>query len=248
MSTVKDIYSFLDSFAPFSTSAPWDNVGLLLGDENKEVKKVMLSLDVTKEVIDEALKENVDLVITHHPLVFDPVKSVTADTLLYKAVASGISFISSHTCLDIAKDGVNDCLANAVGIKNVKTVEEDEFLKIGEIEEKTEDEFVSLLKEKLSCNVLYNSTGNNIKKVAFCSGSGGDLFALAKEIGADALLTGEAKYHEFLDASFNDITIFACGHFETEIIVIDTLKEKLEKEFKDIEFLKANQKNVVKCK
>ncbi|MBQ5883685.1 MAG: Nif3-like dinuclear metal center hexameric protein, partial [Clostridia bacterium] len=112
----------------------------------------------------------------------------------------------------------------------------------------TEDEFVSLLKEKLSCNVLYNATGNNIKRVAFCSGSGGDLFALAKEIGADALLTGEAKYHEFLDASFNDITIFACGHFETEIVVIDTLKEKLEKEFKDVEFLKANQKNIISCK
>ena len=245
MSTVKDIYSFLDSVAPFSTSAPWDNTGLLVGDENKEVKKVMLSLDVTGDVIDEAIEENVDLVITHHPLIFESVKSVTSDTLLYKAVSSGISFISSHTCLDIAKDGVNDCLANAVGIKNVKTVEEDEFLKIGEIEEKTEDEFVSLLKEKLSCNVLYNSTGNNIKKVAFCSGSGGDLWGLAKSCGADALLTGEAKYHEFLDANFNNITIFACGHFETEIVVVDTLKEKLEKAFKNIEFLKFNQKNIV---
>ena len=248
MSTVKDVYSFLDNVAPFSTSAPWDNTGLLVGNENSEVKKVMLSLDVTAEVIEQAIKENVDLVITHHPLIFESVKSVTADTLLYKAVTSGISFISSHTCLDIAKDGVNDCLAKTVGLKNLKSVEEDVFLKIGEIEEKTEEEFVSLLKEKLSCNVLYNSTGNNIKKVAFCSGSGGDLFALAKECGADALLTGEAKYHEFLDASFNNITIFACGHFETEIIVIDTLKEKLEKEFKNIEFFKANQKNVITCK
>lgn len=248
MSTVKDVYSFLDNVAPFSTSAPWDNTGLLVGNENSEVKKVMLSLDVTSEVIEQAIKENVDLVITHHPLIFESVKSVTADTLLYKAVTSGISFISSHTCLDIAKDGVNDCLAKTVGLKNLKSVEEDVFLKIGEIEEKTEEEFVSLLKEKLSCNVLYNSIGSNIKKVAFCSGSGGDLFALAKECGADALLTGEAKYHEFLDASFNNITIFACGHFETEIIVIDTLKEKLEKEFKNIEFLKANQKNVITCK
>jgi putative NIF3 family GTP cyclohydrolase 1 type 2 len=150
--------------------------------------------------------------------------------------------------LDIAEDGVNDCLAKVVGIKNIQSIEEDVFLKIGEIEEKTEDEFVFLLKEKLSCNVLYNSTGNNIKKVAFCSGSGGDLWNLAKSCGADALLTGEAKYHEFLDAAFNNITIFACGHFETEIVVIDTLKEKLEKEFKNIEFLKANQKNIVNCK
>lgn len=248
MSTVKDIYSFLDSVAPFSTSAPWDNTGLLIGSEEKEVKKVMLSLDVTGDVIDEAIKNNVDLVVTHHPLIFEGVKSVTSDTLLYKAVSSGISFIASHTCLDIAKDGVNDCLANVVGVKNITSVEEDVFLKIGEIEEKTEEEFVSLLKEKLSCNVSYNSTGNKIKKVALCSGSGGDLWALAKEMKADALLTGEAKYHEFLDASFNDITIFACGHFETEIVVIDTLREKLEKEFKNIEFLKANQKNIVKCK
>jgi putative NIF3 family GTP cyclohydrolase 1 type 2 len=101
MSTVKDIFSFLDSLAPFSTSAPWDNTGLLVGNENIKVKKVMLSLDVTGDVIDEAIKNNVDLVITHHPLIFEGVKSVTADKLLYKAVASGISFISSHTCLDI---------------------------------------------------------------------------------------------------------------------------------------------------
>ncbi|MBE6751440.1 MAG: Nif3-like dinuclear metal center hexameric protein [Ruminococcaceae bacterium] len=248
MSTVKDIYSFLDSLAPFSTSAPWDNTGLLVGNENSEVKRVMLSLDVTGDVIDEAKKNNVDLVITHHPLIFEGVKSVTSDTLLYKAVSSGISFISSHTCLDIAKDGVNDCLANAVGLKNITSIEEEPFLKFGEIEEKTEEEFVSLLKEKLSCNVLYNSTGKKIKKVAFCSGSGGDLWGLSKEKGADALLTGEAKYHEFLDAAFNNITIFACGHFETEIVVIDTLKEKLEKEFKGIEFLKSNQKNIVSCK
>lgn len=248
MSTVKDIYSFLDSIAPFSTSAPWDNTGLLVGDENKNVKKVMISLDVTDDVIDQATKEKVDLVITHHPVIFDPVKSVTSDTLLYKAISSGLSFISSHTCLDIAKDGVNDCLANAVGIKNIKSIEEDVFLKLGEIEEKSEDEFVAILKDKLSCNVLYNSTGNKIKKVAFCSGSGGDLWELAKKIEADALLTGEAKYHEFLDASFNNISIFACGHFETEVVVIDMLKEKLEKEFKTIKFLKANQKNIITCK
>jgi dinuclear metal center YbgI/SA1388 family protein len=155
MSTVKDIYSFLDSLAPFSTSAPWDNTGLLVGNENSEVKRVMLSLDVTGDVIDEAIENSVDLVITHHPLIFEGVKSVTADTLLYKAVSSGISFISSHTCLDIAKDGVNDCLANAVGLKNITSVEAEPFLKIGEIEEKTEEEFVSLLKEKLSCNVLH---------------------------------------------------------------------------------------------
>lgn len=248
MSTVKDIYSFLDSIAPFSTSAPWDNTGLLVGDENKNVKKVMISLDVTDDVIDQATKEKVDLVITHHPVIFDPVKSVTSDTLLYKAISSGLSFISSHTCLDIAKDGVNDCLANAVGLKNIKSIEEDVFLKLGEIEEKSEDEFVAILKDKLSCNVLYNSTGNKIKKVAFCSGSGGDLWELAKKIEADALLTGEAKYHEFLDASFNNISIFACGHFETEVVVIDMLKEKLEKEFKTIKFLKANQKNIITCK
>ena len=248
MSTVKDIYSFLDTLAPFSSAAPWDNTGPSVGDLSKEVKKVMLSLDVTKEVIDEAIKENVDLVITHHPLIFEGVKSVTANSLLFKAVSSGITFISCHTSLDIAKNGVNDCLANAVGIKNVVSTEEDEFLKIGEIEEMTEDNFVSRLKEKLNCNVLYNATGNNIKKVAFCSGAGGDLFNLAKEKVADALLTGEAKYHEFLDASFNNITIFACGHFETEIVVIDPLKVKLEKEFKNIEFLKANQKNIISCR
>lgn len=247
MSTVKDIYAFLNSIAPFETAAAWDNTGISVGDESKSVKKVMLSLDVTKDVLDEAISKNVDLVVTHHPLVFDPVKSITANTLLYKAVASGITFLSSHTCLDIANDGVNDCLAAAIGLQNVFSLDSDPFLKIGEITEKTEEVFVSLLKEKLECTVLYNATGNKIKKVAFCSGAGGDLVALAKESGADALVTGEAKYHEFLEADFLNISVFSCGHFETEVIVLDVLKEKLQNEFKNIEFIKSNQKNIVVC-
>lgn len=248
MSTVKAIYSYLNTIAPYQTAASWDNTGLSVGDENKKVKRVLLSLDVTEKVINEAIDCKADLVITHHPLIFSAVKSVTADTLLYKAVSSGIAFISSHTCLDIAEGGVNDCLAKAIGIKNTFSVQEEPFLKLGEIAEITEEAFVVLLKEKLNCNVLYNSTGNKIKKVAFCSGAGGDLFALARENGADALVTGEAKYHEFLDAAFSNISIFACGHFETEIIAIDALKQKLEAEFKNIEFVTANQKNIVICK
>jgi dinuclear metal center YbgI/SA1388 family protein len=247
MSTVKDVLSYLNTVAPFSSAAPWDNTGLLVGDENKTVKKALLSLDVTGEVIDEAIKNNADLVITHHPLIFDAVKSVRANTLLYKAVSSGVAFISCHTNLDIADDGVNDCLANTVEIENV-TSSEDEFLKIGEISEMSEVAFVSHLKNKLQCNVLYNSTGNSIKKVAFCSGAGGDLYALAKVHNADALLTGEAKYHEFLDASFSNITIFACGHFETEIVVIDDLLNKLKTQFKDVDFIKSKQKNIISCK
>lgn len=248
MLKVKDIYSFLNEIAPFSTAAPWDNTGLSVGSSEKSVKKILLSLDATTEVIEEAINKNVDLVITHHPLVFSPVKSIEAESVLYKAVASGITFISSHTCLDIAKDGVNDCLAKTVGIKNISSCEEDEFLKIGEIDELTETQFVDLLKEKLNCTVLYNSTNKTVKKVAFCSGAGGDLYSLASEKGADALLTGEAKYHEFLDASALGISIFACGHFETEVVVLEALKNALENKFNGVEIIISNQKNIVSCR
>ncbi len=239
---VKDIYTYLDSIAPFDCAEAWDNVGLLIGSPSSSVSKILLSLDITDFVIDEAIENGVDLIITHHPVIFSPLKSVDENSFVYKLIKNGISVISSHTCLDIAENGVNDCLAKAVGLKNViKT--EDAFLKIGEIPEISEKEFANLLKEKLNTVVSYNKLGKNIKKVAFCSGAGGEYYALSKDLGADALLTGEAKYHEFIDAENAGITIFSAGHFETEIVVLDVLLKQLKEKFKNIEIIKSNQKN-----
>lgn len=232
---IKDVYRFLDFIAPFDTAEEWDNCGLSVGSLENEVTKILVALDVTEEVINEAVQNGVQLVVTHHPLIFTPVSSIPADSLLYKAVKSGVTFISSHTCLDKATGGVNDCLARKVGLKNVKTSKTDAFLKIGEIEPCKAEDFALKVKNALGGKVAFTVSDKKITKVAFCSGAGGDLVTLAAQEGADALLTGEAKHHEYSEAKRLGIALFDAGHFETEVVVCDYLKSCLENQFEDAE-------------
>ncbi len=228
---IKEIYDFLDSIAPFGTAAEWDNTGLCVGSFKNEVSKILISLDVTNDVINKAKEKGAQLVITHHPLIFDGVKSVEEGTVLYNAVKSGITYISSHTCLDKAEGGVNHCLAKAVGVKNIYDSEKDEFLKIGEIEPMSADEFAGVVKSALGGVVSYTDNGKSIKKVALCSGSGGDLVCAAAAEGADAMLTGEAKHHEMLLSKELGVALFSAGHYETENVVLEYLEKSLTEAF-----------------
>ena len=244
--TVKDIYDYLNEIAPFDTAEEWDNCGLTIGSFDKAVKKIYIALDVTNDVIEAALSFGADLVITHHPMIFNPVSQILCDGLVYKAVASGMSFIASHTCLDKAEGGVNHCLAKVVGIKNLKTSETEEFLKFGEIEPCTAEEFAKKIKSALGGAVSFTDAGKIIKTVALCSGSGGDLVAEAKSNGADAFLTGEAKHHEYLLSNDLGISMFVAGHFETENIVCEYLYKSLKEEFgNEIEIKVSDLKNAI---
>ena len=244
--TVKDIYDYLNEIAPFDTAEEWDNCGLTIGSFDKAVKKIYIALDVTNDVIEAALSFGADLVITHHPMIFNPVSQILCDSIVYKAVASGMSFIASHTCLDKAEGGVNHCLAKVVGIKNLKTSETEEFLKFGEIEPCTAEEFAKKIKSALGGAVSFTDAGRIIKTVALCSGSGGDLVAEAKSNGADAFLTGEAKHHEYLLSNDLGISMFVAGHFETENIVCEYLYKSLKEKFGDeIEIKISDLKNAI---
>lgn len=244
--TVKDVYDYLDIIAPFDTAEEWDNCGLTVGSFNKDVKKIYIALDVTNDVLNDAISFGADLVITHHPMIFNPVSEIYCDSLVYKAVASGMSFIASHTCLDKAEGGVNTCLADKVGIKNLKTSGNDEFLKFGEIEPCTAEELAKIIKSALGGTVSFTDAGKTIKTVALCSGGGGDLVSEAKKIGADAFLTGEAKHHEYLLSSDLGISMFTAGHFETENIVCEYLYNSLNEKFGDeIEIKISDLKNSV---
>lgn len=232
---IKEIYDFLNKIAPFETAAEWDNTGMSIGSLQNEVSKVLISLDVTNDLITKAKESGAQLVVTHHPLIFSPVSVIEQGSVLYNAVKSGVTFISSHTCLDKAEGGVTDCLAEKVNAKNLYNSQYDDFLKVGEITPCTVEEFACKVKQSLGCTVAYTDCGKLISKVGFCSGAGGDLvFAAAKE-GADALLTGEAKHHEYLASKEVGVALFSAGHYETENIICDILCSKLKNEFKDLD-------------
>ena len=231
MATVKDIYDFIDSIAPFNTQEEWDNSGLLVGNENAEVEKILFALDATSDVIDQAVAYGADLIITHHPVIFKAVSNVLSNSLIYKLIKSNISIICVHTNYDKAYDGVNDILCKAVGFDNFTKVE-NTCLNIGSFERAiSTNNFVNHIKNTLGCVVRYNNLAKDINKIAVCSGSGSDYLSLAKDLNCDALLTGDASHHAFLDADEMDIVLIAAGHFETENLAIKPLMNKIKEKF-----------------
>lgn len=241
MRKIKDIIAFVETFAPLDSAMEFDNVGLLVGSEQSEVTKVVAALDITDEVIDEALKNGAQLIISHHPVIFDPLKSVEENSIVYKLINKGIAALCLHTNLDLSPIfGVNTCLAEAVGVKNGAFVE-DECLYIGELDNEISNrEFAEKVKRALNCKGLRYTLGEKrVKRVAICSGSGGDLAPLACENGADVLLTGEIKHHEILNANHLGIAVIDAGHFKSEDIVIAPLCKKLGDKFGDVEFIRS---------
>lgn len=234
MSKVKDIYDFIDSFAPYNTACKWDNTGISVGDEIQEVKKIVFALDITGEVADFAKSVDADLIITHHPLIFNPVKQLPAYSTIYKLARYGISHISAHTNFDLAEEGVNTYLCEKLNLKITDSIKSDDVcLYICKTENEIDlTDFAYFVKEKLGGTVSYNGKNTKINTVAVCSGAGADYLSEAKANGADVLLTGDGSHHDFLDAENLGIALICAGHFETENPAIDLLMEKIEKEFR----------------
>lgn len=241
MTKIREIVEFTDSFAPFDSAASFDNVGLLVGSENTPVKKALLALDITKEVVAEAKKMGAELIISHHPVIFNPLKSMDSDSVPYLLAQNSLSALCLHTNLDIAiNTGVNLCLANTLGLDNI-TFYEGEFLVSGTLkEETTAEDFAKLAKEKLNAQaVTCTLKDKKVKTIFMCSGAGGSEFMKAVEIGADAFITGEAHHHNYLESIHENVPLIVAGHFETEDIVINPLKEKLAENFPEVEFVKS---------
>jgi len=339
--TAGDYRDAINSFAPFSLAQSWDNVGLLIGSPGMDVTRALIALDATREVLNEAACDGVDLLITHHPIIFEGIKSIPAHSPVYHAILCNMAVICAHTNLDIATGGVNDVLADSFGLREAAPLEttsstayrkvvvfvpadsaeavyaamtqagagtqggytgaaffsegQGRFVpqqganptigKVGNLEKVSEkriemlvapgllpavlaamkkahpyeepafdiiethshserfglgrigklptplspEQLAALVRERLGCPpVKYTPGRTPIERVAVCGGSGGDLLERAWELGAQALVTGDVRHHQLLEAREIGITLIDAGHYATEAVVLTTLLEKLK--------------------
>ncbi|HHU48409.1 MAG TPA: Nif3-like dinuclear metal center hexameric protein [Clostridiales bacterium] len=236
---VSDIIKLMEEIAPPWLAESWDNVGLQVGSRHEPVKKIMVTLDVTADVIREAADKNVDLIIAHHPILFKPIKALTDNTVTGSQVAalirSGISVYVAHTNFDKAQGGTDDTLAELLGLKDIRPLtmdaEHPSFGRIGRLRSKLPLEaYLNKIKKALNAYRV-DYIGNPEKEIeiaACCAGAGGDLIEAAQNAGADLFITGEAKYHELLSVMDGDMTMAVLGHFTTEYPAMAALKQRLQ--------------------
>lgn len=244
--TVQQIYDYLDSQAPFTSAMGFDNVGLLVGSGQAVVSSVLLALDITPEVVEEAKQMGAELIISHHPVIFEPIRRLSEHQVPYTMARAGIHAICAHTNLDLAEGGVNTCLAAALGLQQVnglKPYGNTELWEglVGELpEEYTAAEFAEYVKTALSCGGLKYTVGSRpVRTVALCGGAGADLLLDAVAAGADAFVTSDTKHHQLLLAKELGITLVDAGHFNTENVVIEPLAQKLQMQFPSVRFQKS---------
>ncbi len=228
-----EIIEFLEHKAPADTAEEWDNVGLLVDCGHEEISSAVVALDATPAAIAFAVENGAQLLITHHPIIFSPLKSITGDMPAANALLGSISVLSLHTNLDKAQGGVNDTLAMRLGLQNVH-VANDGMSRIGELPvPMTVPDFAALVAEKLDTDVSY-TYGRMVKTVAVCGGGAGDgVFTFSDTV--DAYVTGEMKHHEFLAAKSALFTAVAAGHYATEMPVVDTLSGWLRDAFPSLQ-------------
>lgn len=258
MVTLKDFMAVMDAFAPTNLAEDWDNCGLLVGDETKEIKKILIALEPSMLVIDDAIQNRVDLIVTHHPLMLNKINRITTKSLegqkIMKLIKNDISLYAAHTNLDKAPLGLNQYLAEFIGLKNIEVLSPipNEFNKvaglgrIGDLElglslEELGRKIKSVL--KLENLQFVGEKNKKVKKVALVTGSG--LSELNKAIveGADVFITGDLKYHNALYAKEMGIAILDATHFGSENIVITLLGNVLKQQFEHIEILLDTKSN-----
>lgn len=244
MATVRDFFDYLNTIAPIDTQESWDNSGMLVGDMNAEVKKAVVVLDIDIKAVEKAKELGANLLISHHPVIFSAMKSFTKGSVPFELASNSINAICCHTPLDIADGGTNDALAELLGFDAYKG--ENPILRYADINETTAENIAELLAQKLDTKVRYADAGKKISKIAICTGGGASLMWEAGKI--DAFITGDAKHNDFLDASGAGISLFAAGHFETEIPVVPVIAKKLQETFKETEIIDIKQENPVKFK
>ena len=249
MTTVGDILKYIETFAPPYMKENWDNVGLLCGSKSQPVTKVLVALDPFEGVCREAAQLGAELIVTHHPLIFQPAKAITDETSVGRSILAlcraGISAINAHTNLDCTPGGVNDVLARTLGLDDIQVIapagtNEDGIpyglLRSGRVAEQSMDTFLSHVKSALGCQGLrYINCGRPVNKVAGGGGSCGGALLEARDAGCDTFVTADIRYNQFWDAHDLGMNLIDAGHFATENPVVAVLAEKIAAQFPEIQ-------------
>ena len=246
MTTVQQVYEVMQRLAPPELAEHWDNPGLLV-DCGGDVRRVLVTLDITPEVVAEAAAKQCTVIVAHHPVIFDPLKKLGPQDVPFQLVRAGISAICMHTNLDAAAGGVNEVLAGIFGMQDPEP-----FAggcgRVGSIEPITVPQLARKAQQELAarCNapdagpavqVKFADTGKPVQRLAVISGAGGSLFEEALAMGADCLLTGEANHHHACDAKRLGLSLIAAGHYATEFPVTAAVAEKLRAALPGVEVL-----------
>lgn len=231
--TARELYRYLDAIAPFSSALDFDNPGLLAGDMDAAADKVLLSLDCTFPAIRRAREIGARVILTHHPVIFDPLKQILAGSPVWELAQNGITVISAHTNLDFAAGGVCDTLCDFAGLEEITVAEGG--LRVGRVPPVPAADFAARIAAVLHCRPRFTAGQGPVARVAVCSGSGGGFLEQAAALGCDTLLTGDVKYSVFLAAADRGITLIDAGHFETEQIILPVLQKQLAAAFPDMQ-------------
>ena len=231
--TVKDIYERLNEQIPDTLREEWDNDGLMCApDVTREVSKVLLTLDVTEELVDYAIEQGFDLIVSHHPLIFKPISAINEHNhiarKLIKLIENEISVFSFHTRADKVKGGVNDRLCELLGIEGTEPFGEGDLGRVGFVEQMTLEDFLYKVKTTLGADVVKYSDGyNSVRRVALVGGDGKDFVADAIRVGADTYLSGRISSNVMEEAAEMGINLIEAGHYFTEQPLMEFFKEIL---------------------
>ena len=247
---VGEIAQLIEQSLPLGWQESYDNAGLAVGNPEAEVTTILVALDATEEVVEEAIAVGAQMVVTHHPIIFRPIKQLSwanrQQRTIAKAIAGGVALYAAHTNLDSAPAvGISHLLATKLGIEEEGLLEPSVEQGVGIgivgrlVEPMAAEEFLAKVKSTLRIEALRHSTlrTQSIQRVAICSGSGGGLIEAAERLGADAYIAADFKYHDFVDA--DRMILVDVGHFESEICAIDILFELLSKKMSNFAVRKS---------
>ena len=239
----KEIIEILEKKYPKDNAEPWDNVGVLVGDPSIDVKKVMLTLDVTENVVNEAIKNKIDMIISHHPMIFDAIKTINIDDSIgrkiIKLIKNNMLLYAMHTNLDASKDGLNDYILKLLGIKKSEILDENKDRKdvgIGRYYELESPmsigDYTKIIKKKLkieNVRVITEDITKKIQKIAIVNGAGMSYWKMAYDKGIDLFVTGDVRHHDGLDALELGLNIIDVTHYDGEKMFSEILIKILKR-------------------